>query len=56
MDSEVMANEFLRSMGIDPGEKIKPEEITDEEIAQLRFSTISDEEAKAVIEELDKRL
>ncbi|MFC6464961.1 hypothetical protein ACFP65_08265 [Marinilactibacillus sp. GCM10026970] len=56
MDSGVMADEFLKSMGIDPGETIKPEEMTDEELAQLRFTTISDEEAKAVIEELNKRL
>lgn len=48
------AREF---MGLPPREPLNPKEMTDQEIAQLRFTAfeLPPEEEKAIIKELDRR-
>lgn len=49
------AEDFLKAAGIPLSPKLVASELTDEEIAQLRFTTVSDEEAEEISAELERR-
>ncbi|MDY7044422.1 hypothetical protein RVS70_09415 [Virgibacillus sp. M23] len=43
---------FLKSIGVEPEPDLNPKKMTDEEIARLRFTSVSEEEEKAILKEI----